>query len=104
VGFVFQALRVAFFGNDDPEGTHFLKSLATSGKFEATGGKSGATFSITDDGRFVLKQINDKEMAMFLDAAPAYFEHLSKSLFHGQHTILCQVFRWRCLEAMVILC
>ena len=28
--------------------------------------------------RFVLKQINDKELAMFLDAAPAYFEHLAR--------------------------
>lgn len=28
--------------------------------------------------RFMLKQINDKELAMFLDAAPAYFEYLSK--------------------------
>lgn len=28
--------------------------------------------------RFVLKQINDKELAMFLDSAPAYFEHLSR--------------------------
>lgn len=81
---------MAFFG-DDPDGSRFLKSLATSDKFEATGGKSGATFSMTDDGRFVLKQINDKEMAMFLDSAPAYFEHMAKALFHGQPTILCQV-------------
>jgi hypothetical protein len=26
----------------------------------------------------VLKQINDKELAMFLDSAPAYFEHLAR--------------------------
>jgi hypothetical protein len=47
-------------------------------QFDATGGKSGATFQITDDGRFVLKQINEKELAMFLEAAPAYFEYMSR--------------------------
>jgi hypothetical protein len=30
----------------------------------------------------MLKQINDKELAMFLDAAPAYFEYLSKARDH----------------------
>lgn len=69
----------------------FIKSLASSGRFDATGGKSGATFSITDDGRFVLKQINDKELAMFLEAAPAYFDYVSKSLFHAHPSVLCKI-------------
>jgi len=74
---------------DDDSG--FIKSLSTSFFWEANGGKSGAAFSKTADGRFVVKCISRTELQMFLDCAPAYFEYLSKAFFHGLPTCLCKI-------------
>lgn len=52
----------------------YIRSLATSFAWAASGGKSGASFSRTSDDRFVIKCISRTELQMFLDCAPAYFE------------------------------
>ena len=61
--------------NDDE---NFIRSLASSFFWAANGGKSGATFAKTSDGRFVVKTISRTELQMFIECAPAYFEYMSK--------------------------
>ena len=61
----------------------FVQSLSTAYSWDASGGKSGASFARTLDDRFVIKCISRTELQMFLDCAPAYFEYLSKAFFHG---------------------
>jgi 1-phosphatidylinositol-3-phosphate 5-kinase len=61
----------------------FVESLSSTAQWDASGGKSGASFSKSCDGRFVIKCISRTELQMFLDCAPAYFEYLSKAFFHG---------------------
>ena len=67
----FEAVRSAFLKEDSNEG--FIRSLAMSSKWVAQGGKSGATFSKSLDGRFIVKVISRVELQMFLEFAPAYF-------------------------------
>ena len=62
---------------------YYVQSLATAYSWDASGGKSGASFARTLDDRFVIKCISRTELQMFLDCAPAYFEYLSKAFFHG---------------------
>jgi hypothetical protein len=69
----------------------YIRSLATSFAWAASGGKSGAAFSRTTDDRFVIKCISRTELQMFLDCAPAYFEYLNKAFFHGLPTVLCKI-------------
>lgn len=87
----FAAVRQAFFGNGEDEEIGFLRSLSMARPWNAQGGKSGATFLKTKDGRFVVKQITRTELQMFLEYAPAYFEYLSKVFFHEYPTILVKV-------------
>lgn len=61
----------------------YVESLSSAYVWNASGGKSGASFSRTSDDRFVIKCISRTELQMFLDCAPAYFEYLSKAFFHG---------------------
>lgn len=93
----FHALRQAFLapstkessgGNSSPESTHevekyYVQSLSSAYSWDASGGKSGASFARTLDDRFVIKCISRTELQMFLDCAPAYFEYLTKAFFHG---------------------
>jgi 1-phosphatidylinositol-3-phosphate 5-kinase len=60
----------------------YIRSLATSFAWAASGGKSGAAFSRTTDDRFVIKCISRTELQMFLDCAPAYFEVSQASSAH----------------------
>jgi hypothetical protein len=69
----------------------YLRSLADSHSWATSGGKSGASFAKTADGRFIAKSISRTELQMFLDCAPAYFEYLSKAFFHGLPTVLCKI-------------
>lgn len=62
---------------------YYVQSLSTAYSWDASGGKSGASFARTLDDRFVIKCISRTELQMFLDCAPAYFEYLSKAFFHG---------------------
>jgi len=98
----FQAVRRAYLSDGYGEGegggddhldndASYIKSLATSVFWDANGGKSGAAFAKTADGRFVVKCISRTELQMFLDCAPAYFEYLSKAFFHGLPTVLCKI-------------
>jgi len=106
----FQAVRQAFMGSSIPPSSrdhvgpphigyispaeveaHFVLSLSRAHAWAASGGKSGASFSRTADGMFVVKCISRTELQMFLDCAPSYFEYLSKSFFHGLPTVLCKI-------------
>jgi 1-phosphatidylinositol-3-phosphate 5-kinase len=69
----------------------FVQSLSSAYSWAVSGGKSGASFARTADGRFVIKCISRTELQMFLDCAPAYFEYLSKAFFHGLPTVLCKI-------------
>ena len=75
--------------DDDDEG--YIRSLSLASRWNAQGGKSGASFSRTTDNRFVVKHITRTELQMFLDFAPAYFEYMAKSFYHGLPTTLCKI-------------
>mmetsp|Transcript_21134 Transcript_21134/g.73006 ORF Transcript_21134/g.73006 Transcript_21134/m.73006 type:complete len:1779 (-) Transcript_21134:904-6240(-) len=87
----FAAVRQAYLGLNEDEEIGYLRSLSMARPWNAQGGKSGATFFKTADGRFVVKQITRTELQMFLEYAPAYFEYLSKSFFHKYDTLLVKV-------------
>ena len=55
----------------------FLASLAKCDPWQSSGGKSGATFYKTSDGRFFLKQINKHEMECFQSIAYRYFAYMT---------------------------
>ena len=84
----FEAVRQVFFGGGAHEEEGYCRSLSIARPWNAQGGKSGATFLKTNDGRFVVKQITRTELQMFLEYAPAYFEYLSKTFFHNYATVL----------------
>ena len=48
----------------------YVHSLCMAMKWNAKGGKSGATFSKTADERFVVKYITKTELEMFVNCAP----------------------------------
>jgi len=87
----FAAVRQAYCGRGEEEELGFLRSLTMARPWNAQGGKSGATFLKSTDGRFVVKQITRTELQMFLEYAPAYFEYLSKAFFHRYSTLLVKV-------------
>lgn len=57
----------------------FLASLAKCDPWQSSGGKSGATFYKTSDGRFFLKQINKHEMESFQAIAYRYFTYMTST-------------------------
>merc|ERR1712167_60588 len=61
----FVAVRRAFCGNSEEDEIGYLRSLSMARPWNAQGGKSGATFLKTTDGRFVVKQITRTELQMF---------------------------------------
>lgn len=90
----FHAVRQVFLSrnsgkSDSPEADPneveqgYVESLSAADLWDASGGKSGASFAKTSDSRFIIKCISRTELQMFLDCAPAYFEYLSKAFFHG---------------------
>lgn len=70
----------------------FTRSLCQSVVWEARGGKSGSKFSKTIDDRFVLKEMSNKDISIFEDFAPNYFEYLSQCLVKEQPTLLAKIF------------
>lgn len=58
-------------------GIRYIRSLCMTIKWDAKGGKSGATFSKTADERFVVKFITKTELQMFLDCALKYVQTFS---------------------------
>lgn len=85
----FQALRKEYLNDPNDEG--YLRSLSMTLKWNAKGGKSGASFSRTTDNRFVIKCITRTELQMFMDIAPAYFEYMAKAFYHGLPTVLIKI-------------
>ena len=69
----------------------FIQSLTRSEKWASTGGKSGSTFSKTTDDRYVLKYVKRTELNMFLDIAPAYFQHMARVSFHHLPSVLVKI-------------
>ncbi len=72
----FHALREVYLGSQRA----FVESLASSSKWDTSGGKSKARFWRTADQRFVLKSVSKTEFAMFVDAAGGYFRHMAEAL------------------------
>ncbi|CAM9558075.1 unnamed protein product [Chrysoparadoxa australica] len=91
----FKALRLVYLRGegeseeDVEEG--YAHSLGDASKWDAKGGKSGATFSKTADERFVVKYITRTELQMFLDSATSYFEYMARAYFHNLPTVLCKI-------------
>ena len=73
----FHALRVKLCGGD----YDFIQSLSRSNKWQATGGKSGAGFGRTRDGRYVLKYVSRDELRTFSKLGLKYFAHMARVLF-----------------------
>lgn len=48
-------------------------------KAKESAGKSGSFFFFSYDKKFLIKTMNDKELAVFLDAIPTYLFHLKKN-------------------------
>jgi hypothetical protein len=61
----------------------FVESLSRCTSFSPSGGKSASSFFLTNDNRYVIKQMMSKwnidEKESLLETSPAYFEYLSKS-------------------------
>ena len=83
----FQALQLY---TEKPES--FLLSISKAMRHHYTLGKSGASFSSSHDSKYILKSVDEKEIAMFLDLAPNYFRHLFKSFYHSMPSRLAKVY------------
>ncbi|KAK4700951.1 hypothetical protein P7C70_g5290, partial [Phenoliferia sp. Uapishka_3] len=70
----------------------FIESLARCVKWESSGGRSKVDFLKTKDDRFIVKEISRLEMDSLLRFAPAFFDYMSKALFHGLPTLLAKIY------------
>ncbi|KAH8233686.1 hypothetical protein KR026_011308 [Drosophila bipectinata] len=68
------------------------RSLCSSIQWEARGGKSGSRFSKTLDDRYVLKEMNSKDMTIFEPFASKYFEYIDKCQQQQLPTLLAKIF------------
>ncbi|XP_033252823.1 putative 1-phosphatidylinositol 3-phosphate 5-kinase [Drosophila miranda] len=68
------------------------RSLCNSVQWEARGGKSGSRFCKTLDDRFVLKEMNSKDITIFEPFAPKYFEYIDKCQQLQLPTLLAKIF------------
>ena len=64
----------------------FVQSLAQCRPWDASGGKSNASFCKTLDDRFVVKCVTAHEFDMFIDVAGLYFQHMAR-----QNSALVQI-------------
>lgn len=83
----FHALREAYVDSE----RSYVQSLAYSRTWAASGGKSGASFNITEDRRFVIKYVSRGEFLVFLSRALEYFQHMHKALYEGNYSILVKI-------------
>ena len=85
----FHALRKMILGNQDNqnnpndalynyENDFFVQSLAQCRSWDASGGKSNASFCMTLDDRFIVKSVTAHEFDMFIDVAGLYFQHMAR--------------------------
>lgn len=70
----------------------FARSLSSSIKWEARGGKSGSKFSKTSDDRFILKEMSKQDVGEFEKFAPHYFEYVNNCIQQKIPTLLAKIF------------
>ena len=87
----FHALRQLYLGKDGERA--FAQSLACSSLWtNASGGKSGAKFERTLDGRFVTKLVSKTEFDMFVNQiAPDYLKHMHGTLVNKLPSLLIKI-------------
>ncbi|CAI5746691.1 unnamed protein product [Peronospora destructor] len=74
-----------------PGNTEFLNSIVESKRWDTTGGKSGAFFSMTHDKRYVLKGISVTEFNMFVHMAPKYIKFISRVVEVPTPTVITKI-------------
>ncbi|XP_028924164.1 1-phosphatidylinositol 3-phosphate 5-kinase isoform X2 [Ornithorhynchus anatinus] len=84
----FHRMREVVLGNSEED---FTRSLAHSSPWQARGGKSGAAFYVTEDDRFILKQMPRLEVQSFLDFAPHYFTYITNAVQQKRPTALAKI-------------
>uniref|UniRef100_A0A0G4GEM8 PIPK domain-containing protein n=1 Tax=Chromera velia CCMP2878 TaxID=1169474 RepID=A0A0G4GEM8_9ALVE len=75
----FHILRHFLCGDD----LNFVRSIHQSGRLSTSGGKSGASFNVSHDKRFIFKQLSRPESRLFCSSGQAFFQYHSRVLFHG---------------------
>ncbi|CCI42918.1 unnamed protein product [Albugo candida] len=83
----FHALRALI----APGNFEFLNSILKSMRWDASGGKSGAFFSLTHDKRYVLKGISLTEFNMFHHLAPHYFKYMEQSIHQKTRIVMSRI-------------
>ncbi|XP_062972178.1 1-phosphatidylinositol 3-phosphate 5-kinase [Elgaria multicarinata webbii] len=84
----FHKMREVILGSSEED---FIRSLSRSLPWQARGGKSGAAFYVTDDDRFILKQMPRLEVQSFLDFAPHYFTYITNAVQQKKPTALAKI-------------
>lgn len=68
----------------------YVQSLAFCKKWATSGGKSGASFELTQDERFVVKYVKTAELEMFVHNGAKFFAHMHSVLFKGQQSLMAR--------------
>ncbi|NXN97522.1 FYV1 kinase, partial [Rhinopomastus cyanomelas] len=84
----FHKMREVILGSTEED---FIRSLSHSMPWQARGGKSGAAFYVTEDDRFILKQMPRLEVQSFLDFAPHYFTYIINAVQQKKPTALAKI-------------
>ncbi|XP_053899955.1 1-phosphatidylinositol 3-phosphate 5-kinase isoform X2 [Malaclemys terrapin pileata] len=84
----FHKMRDVILGSHEED---FIRSLSHSLPWQARGGKSGAAFYVTEDDRFILKQMPRLEVQSFLDFAPHYFTYITNAVQQKKPTALAKI-------------
>uniref|UniRef100_A0A8C8SYA9 1-phosphatidylinositol 3-phosphate 5-kinase n=1 Tax=Pelusios castaneus TaxID=367368 RepID=A0A8C8SYA9_9SAUR len=84
----FHKMRDVILGSSEED---FIRSLSHSLPWQARGGKSGAAFYVTEDDRFILKQMPRLEVQSFLDFAPYYFIYITNAVQQKKPTALAKI-------------
>ncbi|XP_050772031.1 1-phosphatidylinositol 3-phosphate 5-kinase isoform X1 [Gopherus flavomarginatus] len=84
----FHKMRDVILGSREED---FIRSLSHSLPWQARGGKSGAAFYVTEDDRFILKQMPRLEVQSFLDFAPHYFTYITNAVQQKKPTALAKI-------------
>ena len=71
---------------------YYYSSLSETLSFKPSGGKTGATFYITNDKKYVIKEISGREMKNFLTFFPNYYSHIAESLTFSKPSFICLIF------------
>ncbi|CAI5703159.1 hypothetical protein KXD40_003876 [Peronospora effusa] len=74
-----------------PGNAEFLNSIVESKRWDTSGGKSGAFFSMTHDKRYVLKGISVTEFNMFVHMAPKYIKFISRVVEVPAPTVITKI-------------